>query len=79
MREHSRSTYYDRLRLPDSDAQKRAPTAGNYHDISIDVVMLREGGASSNHGERLCLLDRPLARTMTAGGRFPDNSSCSQA
>jgi hypothetical protein len=58
---------------------KSAPTAGKYHDIPIDVVMLREGGASSNHGERLCLLDRPLSRTMTAGGRFPDNSSCSQA
>jgi hypothetical protein len=29
------------------------------------VVMLREGGASSNYGERSCLLDRPLARAMT--------------
>jgi hypothetical protein len=31
------------------------------------VVMLREGegGASSSHRERSCLLDRPLARAMT--------------
>jgi hypothetical protein len=28
--------------------------------------MLREGGASSNHGERSFLLDRPLARATTA-------------
>src|SRR3972149_10569088 len=32
-----------------------------------ELVMLRESGASSNHGRRW-LLDRPLARTMTFMG-----------
>ena len=38
---------------------------GLVRSASPAVVMPRGGGASSNHGERLCLLDRPLARAKT--------------
>jgi hypothetical protein len=49
-------------------SRKRSPEHDDFglvRSASPAVVMPRGGGASSSHGGRLCLLDRPLSRAKT--------------